>query len=214
MNINILCDNETSWFWNTSNNFLEDLEKHGHKVKVCRSESELVKADVSAFISCNKIVSKEGLSKSLSNIVCHPSDLPKGRGFSPIAWEIIKDAEFLVFTLFEADEQVDNGEIYEKIKIKLNGSELNEEIKDLQAKTTYSMILDYINKFPNNKSFKQKWKPTYYKRRNKSDSELDPDKTISQQFNLLRVVDNNLYPAYFYYREKKYILKIFEDKQN
>ena len=118
MNINILCDNKNSWFWKTSDTFLKELKKLGHNVKVCQSESELIKADISAFISCNKLVSKEGLSKSRSNIVCHPSDLPKGRGFSPVAWEILNGKDFLVFTLFEANEQVDSGEIYKKLKRK------------------------------------------------------------------------------------------------
>ena len=30
-----------------------------------------------------------------------------------------------------------------------------------------------------------------------------------EQFNLLRIVDNNSYPAFFFYKNKKYIIKIF-----
>jgi len=59
MKINILCDNKNSWFWKTSDSFLENLDIMGHSVNVCQSESELKEADISAFISCNKIVSKK-----------------------------------------------------------------------------------------------------------------------------------------------------------
>ena len=41
-----------------------------------------------------------------------------------------------------------------------------------------------------------------------SDSRLDPDDTIAQQFNLLRVVDNERYPAFFELLGRRYILKI------
>ncbi|MDA7543173.1 formyltransferase family protein [Acidimicrobiia bacterium] len=212
MKINILCDNENSWFWKTSKEFIHELEQLGNQVNVCKQESELIKADISAFISCNKIVSASGLNKSLSNIVCHPSDLPKGKGFSPIAWEILNGANFLTFTLFEADEKVDNGNIYKKVKIELKGTELSKEIKALQAKTTYSMILEYIKNYPVVDSYQQVGESTYYKRRYSSNSEIDLNKTIHEQFNLFRIVDNELYPAFFLHQGKKYILKIFEEE--
>ena len=67
MIINLLCDNKDSWFWQTNKEFLRDIKKLGHDIKICKSEKELVKADISAFISCTKIVSNEGLLKSKSN---------------------------------------------------------------------------------------------------------------------------------------------------
>jgi methionyl-tRNA formyltransferase len=211
MKLNILCDNKNSWFWDTSENFLQQLSDKGHEVNLCTSETDIENADVSVFISCMKIVSQNGLEKSNSNIVCHPSDLPKGRGFSPIAWELLNDSNEIIFTLFEADENVDNGKIYKKESLKLNGTELNNEIKNLQAKKTFSMILDYIDSYPENDSYEQLGDPTYFPRRTNLDSELDIDKSIRSQFNLFRVVDNKNYPAFFMYKSKKYILKIEED---
>ena len=67
MKINILCDNEDSWFWNSNSNFLKDIKNLGHKVKICKNENELEKAEISAFISCTKIVSSEGLGKIRRN---------------------------------------------------------------------------------------------------------------------------------------------------
>ena len=50
-----------------------------------------------------------------------------------------------------------------------------------------------------------------YKRRTKYDSRLDPDKTISEQFDLLRIVDNDRYPAFFYLNGERYTLHLFKD---
>ena len=41
-------------------------------------------------------------------------------------------------------------------------------------------------------------------------SELDINKSIKSQFNMLRVVDNERYPAFFSHKKKKYIIKIYE----
>lgn len=214
MDINILCDNKDSWFWKTSNIFLDDLKSRGHNVNLCKQESELINADVSAFISCTKIVTSGGLKKSKSNIVCHPSDLPNGKGFSPIAWEILNNSNEIIFTLFEADEKVDNGKIYFKKSINLIGTELNDEIKIIQADTTYSMILEYIDNYPHNTSYEQEGEETYYPRRTPSDSELDIKLSIESQFNLFRIVDNELYPAFFKYKNRKYVLKIEKEENN
>jgi len=208
MIINLLCDNKNSWFWNYSENFKKELENKKHKVNICTSENDLASADISVFISCINIVTSKGLRKSNSNIVCHPSDLPNGKGHSPIAWEILKGVNELTFTLFEAVEGVDSGPIYDKVKVGLSGHELNSEIKKIQAETTFKMIGKYIDLYPSVDSSQQEGKETFYKKRTPQDCQLDINKSIVEQFNLLRTVDNNLYPAFFLYKNHKYILKI------
>ena len=51
---------------------------------------------------------------------------------------------------------------------------------------------------------------TYYERRTPKDSELDINRSIKDQFNLLRIVDNERYPAFFYIGDKKYKISIEE----
>jgi methionyl-tRNA formyltransferase len=46
--------------------------------------------------------------------------------------------------------------------------------------------------------------------RNASDSEININKSIKSQFNLLRICDNEKYPAFFKYKNCKFILKIFK----
>ncbi len=44
------------------------------------------------------------------------------------------------------------------------------------------------------------------------DNELDVNKTIKDQFNHLRINSNELYPSFFYLKNKKFILKIFKSE--
>ena len=44
-------------------------------------------------------------------------------------------------------------------------------------------------------------------------TQVDLDQTLEQQFNLLRTVDNNDYPAFFVKDGRKYILKIYHDPE-
>ena len=41
--------------------------------------------------SYSKIIPKKFLEKSVINLVVHESDLPKGKGMSPLTWQILKN---------------------------------------------------------------------------------------------------------------------------
>jgi methionyl-tRNA formyltransferase len=108
--------------------------------------------------------------------------------------------------MFEASSGVDNGDIYMQKDLILTGYELNNELRDKQANHTIKMCLEFLD---NNKIRKpQKGIESFYKKRTAKDSELDINKTIKEQFNLFRIVDNNSYPAFFDIDGNRYILKI------
>jgi hypothetical protein len=58
------------------------------------------------------------------------------------------------------------------------------------------------------KGIAQTGEPSFYKKRTPGDSRLDPQKSLAEQFNLLRVVDNDRYPAFFEWNGRRYNLKI------
>ena len=213
MIINLLCDNKKSWFWDTNKIFIEKLTELGHVVNIAKSEDELKEGDIAAFISSLKIVTKDGLSKNKSNVVPHPSNLPEGRGFAPITWEVLNDKNELYFTLFEANEKIDDGKIYYKENVQLSGNELAQDLREIQAEKTYELILRYVNEYPNVEGVEQNGDATYFPRRYPKDSELNINESLKSQFNLLRVVDNENYPAFFVIDGTKYILKIYKDDE-
>jgi len=77
---------------------------------------------------------------------------------------------------------------------------------------TVKMVLQYLSQHATLKGVPQKGESSYYQRRTKADSELDIDLPLKEQFNLLRVVDNKKYPAFFVINGIKYILQI--DKES
>ena len=128
MKIQILIS-ESSWANNYKKEILNKLKKFSNKVKILNNHKELKKNDINIIFSYFKIIPKVYLKKSKINLIPHESNLPKGKGMSPLTWQILKG----------------------KKKIK---------------------------------------------------------KSILSQFDLLRIVDNKNYPAFFKIYGKKYILKI------
>jgi methionyl-tRNA formyltransferase len=100
---------------------------------------------------------------------------------------------------FEASEQVDSGHVYLKNALKFDGSELVDELRDIQAAVTIKLCQEFINSYPDvlAGAVTQQGDSTFYARRSEMDSQLDPAKSLQEQFNLLRVADNSAYPTYF-----------------
>ena len=113
-------------------------------------------------------------------------------------------------TLFEAVERVDAGPIYLRGKVRLKGDELLPEIQKNVAGAMMWLCEQFIARYPAilKRASPQKGKATFYPKRGPVDSRLDPKKSIAQQFNLLRSVNNDVYPAYFTYKGSTYVLKI------
>ena len=76
------------------------------------------------------------------------------------------------------------------------------------------IINDFINLYPNFERKKQEGEETVNPKRNLKDSELDIKKSIEENFNLLRIGNNEKWPSFFNYKGKKYIIKIYEEKKD
>ncbi len=208
MRVILICDNVNSWiipYLKKAETKLKDLK---HNVEVVYSYKDIKKGDLAFFLSCENIASEEILNLNKKNLVVHESDLPKGKGWSPLTWQILEGKNQIPITLFEAANKVDSGDIYMQDEIVLSGYELLPEIKNLQGEATIELILKFVELYSNIEGVKQIGESTFYAKRTPKDSELDVNKTINEQFNLLRVVDNERYPAYFIKGNYKYYLRI------
>ena len=209
MIITLLCDNPNSWIIPYVRELKNELTKLGHTTHFVNDYKMIQSGDLAFFLGCEKIIPSEYLKLNKHNLVVHESNLPEGKGWSPLTWQILEGKNEIPITLFEAVDKVDAGEIYLQDVIRLDRTELLPEIKHKQGIMTKKLVLEFVNRYPNIQGRKQTGKETFYKRRRLADSELDIHKTIDEQFNLLRVVDNERYPAFFYKDSKKYILKIY-----
>jgi methionyl-tRNA formyltransferase len=215
MIIQLLVDNVNSWFVPYARKLNEILMGKGYHSSLCFSQNDLRNGDILFILSCESILSDKILAKNKSNFVIHGSNLPEGRGWSPLTWEVLQGRSSFCLTLFEARNKVDSGSIFLKSFFNLEGHELIEEIKSVQGLKIIELTCEFLEKYPSIKPYAQDEKAaTYYPKRRPSDGELCLDKTIREQFNLLRVSDNERYPAFFYLHGQKYLIKIYKEKLN
>lgn len=164
--------------------------------------------DIVFILSYERIIPQEHLDRHKLNLVVHASALPEGRGWSPMTWQILEGRSSFTFTLFEATSQADRGDIYLHKTISLDGHELRDEWSVIQNETTVEMVLEFVKNCDSVVPRKQEGSVTEYRKRCLDDSRLDVDKSIREQFNLLRVVDNDKYPAFFELCGHRYNLKV------
>ncbi|MDD5120703.1 MAG: methionyl-tRNA formyltransferase [Candidatus Omnitrophica bacterium] len=209
LKLSILIDNPGSWF----NYYLDDLKamlrKYDLHIRIVRNSRDVRSGDILFLISCDRILKKSTLILNKHNIVVHESDLPRGRGWSPMTWQAAMGKMKIPVTLFDAFVDCDSGDYYLKDYILLDGTELIEDIRRKQAAKTIEMIDRYLSKYPM-RAKPQKGAATYYRRRTPADNQLNIFQSIRSQFNIMRVADNERYPLYFLFKGKKYILKIYK----
>lgn len=213
MLIQILVDNINSWIIPYAEELRNQLEDKDHEVYLIHRHDEVKEGDILFLLSCERIFKKLNLNKH--NLVVHESDLPEGKGWSPLTWQVLEGKKKIPVTLFEAAEVIDAGPIYAQEFVELEGTELLSEIKHKQGMVTQKLVLSFIDRYPDVICSEQYGEETFYPRRTPQDSELDVDKNIAEQFDLLRVCDNERYPAFFVYRGHKYKVKIYNyDEEN
>lgn len=211
MLIQILVDNPDSWVVDYAKQLVHIIKKKFDiKVNLIYKHEQVVKGDILCLLSCEKIFKK--LNLNTYNLVVHESYLPKGKGWSPLTWQVLEGSNEIPITLFEATEKIDSGVIYKQDFIKLKGDELLPEIKNKQGVKTIELIVDFIEIIDKVNGRDQVGEETFYPKRGPKDSELNIDKSIREQFNLLRVCDNERYPAFFTLKGKKYIIKTYKDE--
>ncbi len=209
LKITIISDHD-SWINHYIPVLITHLEKDGHEIQWLNNCKHITEGDLVFYLGCSQIVSQTILAKNKHNLVVHESALPLGKGWSPLTGQILEGKNEIPITLFEAVEQVDSGKIYLRNTLYFEGTELVDELRTVQAEVSIKLCLNFVKQYPAiiNDGYEQKGQSTYYKRRTPQDSRLDPDKTIREQFNLLRVVDNQRYPAFFELYGETYIIKI------
>ena len=203
----------TSWFNTAVEGQVVDWLRRGHLVDWVHRAEAGADAQVCFYLSYSRIMPVEQLGRHWHNLVVHGSDLPHGRGWSPLTWQVLEGRSRLAVTLFEAVEELDAGPVYAQRWVELQGHELIDELRQLQAAKILELCdwavrdLDDLGEHAR----PQHGEASFYRRRKPADSRLDPERTIAEQFELLRVVDNDRYPAFFELRDHRYRLHIHDD---
>ena len=207
--VTFLLDKKNLWFEKQLKSYDFKLN-HKYTFKISKNPNNVKNQNIVFPLSYTKILPKSFLQKNELVLIAHPSKLPKDKGFAPLQYQILKNKKKIYISLIKAENEVDAGPIYFQNSFILDGTELIDEIRYIQGLEFLKIIKNFLIKYPNIKSKNQSGKGNFNKRRYPKDSELNINKTIKQQFNHLRINHNELYPSFFYFKGKKYIIKIFK----
>jgi len=157
------------------------------------------------------IVSKD-IINNYDCICIHESNLPKFRGGSPLQNQIIRGIRKTKSTAFLMTEGLDEGDILIQKNISLIGS--LDEIFKRMIKNDYEIILEIVEgRF---RRRKQKAKPTFFKRRKPSESELKSlDHSKRYLYDFIRMLAHPYPNAFLKVDSRKIIFKsaIYDGKK-
>lgn len=209
MNISILISSVEHPFYQDLVLWAKSKEK-SHTTDLVNRASDLHGGDLLLLISCNEFVPLDIRKRYSKALVIHASDLPNGRGWSPHIWDIIGGASEITISLLEAQDKIDSGDIWRKIKITVPCNLISREINALLFAAEIELMDFAVQNFGNVVPKKQAHlsNGTVWPKRTPNDSEIDINVSISEQFNLLRVCDSKRFPAFFYKDGRKFILTL------
>ena len=217
MKISILCSDSN----HPVNSFLQkwiSMNRDSHELSLLRKKSDLPGGDILFLVSCSEIIRQEDRCKYQKCLVLHASDVPKGRGWSPHIWEIIRGSQAITLTLMEADDNIDCGKIWKKTNFLVPKHALWDEINSRLFEAEIDMIDFATSNFHIVKPVAQSLeiKPTYFKRRTPDDSQFDPKLPFVDVFDQIRVCDSERFPAFFDLHGHRYKLTLekYDDSAN
>jgi len=147
------------------------------------------------------VVPKE-ITDNYKCICFHMSDLPYGRGGSPLQNLIIRGHKKTKVTALKMTQKIDFGDIYKKVDLDLSGSA--QEIF-IRASEHITKLINYII-VENPEPKVQKGKGVLFDRRKPMQSEIPKDANIDEMYNHIRMMDADTYPkAYINYGDYHFV---------
>ena len=190
--MNNIIINKKKW---EKNNFKKLNQKIKVIKKIDKNKINSINPKIIFFIHWSKLIPKD-LYQKYTCIQFHVSDLPKGRGGSPIQNQILRNEKKTKISAFKVKKELDSGPICMKQDFLLNGSAVS-ILKNMEYQSI-NMIKRLIKK-KTIKFKKQLGKPTFFSRRKPEESEIDVSKmkTVKKLYDFLRMLDAPNYPSAF-----------------
>lgn len=178
-----------------------------HGFRIVSDPDGAIGGDLLLLVSCTQKIGAEVRAKYQRTLVIHESALPKGRGWSPFAWQILEGANEITVSLLEAAEEIDAGGILHQETLEFDGTEMADELSAKRDVCRIRLAQWAVENFRTAKAVPQVGEPTHYRRRYPRDSKIDVNRPLAEQFDLLRVVEPR-FPAFFEMRGCFYELTV------
>ena len=179
-----------------------------HDVAILRDRDDLRGGDFLFLISCHQIIGKSHRARYRHALVIHASDLPQGRGWSPMIWDVLAGADQICVSLLNAEDEVDSGAIWQKRRFSLDGTELLAELNAKLFEIELELMDWALVSCDQTQPEPQTGEPTFYPKRTPEAQEIDPLVPLADSFDLIRIADPERFPAYFSYRGATYTIRL------
>lgn len=129
-------------------------------------------------------------------VVFHMTDLPYGRGGSPLQNLIVRGHKETMISAIRMTEQVDGGPVYMKHALSLEGSaqEILMRCSDIIFQEMIPSFLDGSKKLV---PVPQEGEPVLFRRRKPEEGEITADLELGQIYDYIRMLDGEGYPRAF-----------------
>lgn len=184
-------------FQNLSNRKGEDWIRISKKEDFSFDKLEEIKPDRVFIPHWSYIIPKE-IFETFECIVFHMTDLPYGRGGSPLQNLIVRGHCETKISAIRVDEGIDTGKLYLKAPLSLLGTA--QEIFLRSGEIIGSMIKTIIKEDPH--PVAQQGEAVNFKRRNPNDGDISNLVEIEKVFDYIRMLDCEGYPSAYMETEK------------
>lgn len=145
------------------------------------------------FIPHWSYVISEEIYNKFKCIVFHMTDLPYGRGGSPLQNLIVRGCKKTKISAIKVSKGIDTGDVYLKSELDLSGSA--KEIFIRSSLVICNMISEILTTNP--KPVPQTGKITNFKRRSSSQGSIIDLKNLEEVYDFIRMLDCDGYPNAF-----------------
>jgi len=184
--------------WN--NNIIEELSLATNKnFKGIFNKNDLTKSILDEinpkyiFFTHWSYIIPEEIFLNYDCVVFHMTDLPFGRGGSPLQNLILGGYSKTKVSALKVIKEIDAGPIYSKKDLDLSGNA--QEIYERASKVCEKIIIEMTTKTL--EPIPQSGDPTYFERRRPSQSNLKGASNLDEIYNMIRMLDADGYPKAF-----------------
>lgn len=150
-------------------------------------------------------------TKNYKNLVIfHTSDLPQGRGWSPIANLFLNDSPMYTMTGFLPNRKIDDGDVILKLSFPMKSVYTATILRKWDEELSVVATRILLDKFDGNElsgKEQENSQATYFEKRNPEMGELNLNDSLLEDLNLLRSAEDE-HPCFIFYQGDKFRVTI------
>ena len=186
--------------WNKSNANIYKSQNPQYNIEIITENNDFTlenikkfNPDMIFFPHWSWLIPKE-IYEAYECIVFHMTDLPYGRGGSPLQNLISRNIKHTKISALRVDGGIDTGDIYLKEPLDLYGS-----AEEIFVRASHTIFNTMIPRILNNRStpIPQEGTIETFQRYSQKDNELKPEFDLNKIYNYIRMVDGEGYPNAF-----------------